>query len=129
MSYITKEGLRSQKPRAHFYSKECAGCHMHPSMCKSLLHIEFSMYTGPPNGTAWAQGCDKAEINQRFVQHVENFFLEWLAPVVEALGEKEKVPSPPSHLMAMWIRDAWELISEDDIKAATHAAYFSCNGF
>ena len=40
--------------------------------------------------------------------------------MVAALGEKEKVPSPPRHLMAMWIRDAWELISEDDIKALSH---------
>ena len=43
--------------------------------------------------------------------------------MVDALS-KEKVPSPPRHLMAMWIRDAWELISEDDIKAATQAGYF-----
>ena len=26
--------------------------------------------------------------------------------------------------MATWIRDAWEFISEEDIKAATLAAYF-----
>jgi len=50
------------------------------SVCaKSLQHIDFSMYIGPPNGTAFAQGCDETELNQRFGQHVENFFLEWLA--------------------------------------------------
>ena len=57
-------------------------------------------------------------------QHVENFFLKWLAPIGEALGDKDKVPSPPHHLMAKWIRDAWEVISEEDITAATRAAYF-----
>ena len=50
------------------------------SVCaKSLQHIDFSMYIGPPNGTAFAQGCDETELNQRFGQHMENFFLEWLA--------------------------------------------------
>ena len=39
-----------------------------------------------------------------------SFWSGLLAPVVDALSE-EKVPSPPRHLMAMWIRDAWELIS------------------
>ena len=44
-----------------------------------------------------------------------------IAPVLEALGEKEKFPSPPCHLSAEWIRGAWELISEENIKAATEA--------
>ena len=52
-----------------------------------------------------------------------SFWSGLLAPVVDALSE-EKVPSPPRHLMAMWIRDTWELIFEDDIKAATQAGYF-----
>ena len=100
---------------------------MHPSVCRTLEHIEFWMYVGPPNGTAFAQGCDKAEINQRFGQQAAcgEFFSEWLAPIVEALGDKDKVPSTPRHLMAKWIKDAREMIFEGDIKAATHAAYFS----
>eukprot|EP00670_Eutreptiella_braarudii_P029006 CAMPEP_0174378928 /NCGR_PEP_ID=MMETSP0811_2-20130205/122369_1 /TAXON_ID=73025 ORGANISM="Eutreptiella gymnastica-like, Strain CCMP1594" /NCGR_SAMPLE_ID=MMETSP0811_2 /ASSEMBLY_ACC=CAM_ASM_000667 /LENGTH=152 /DNA_ID=CAMNT_0015531291 /DNA_START=2108 /DNA_END=2564 /DNA_ORIENTATION=- len=46
--------------------------------------------------------------------------------MVEALGEKDKAPSIPHRLMVKWVRDAWELISDEDIKAATQlkAAYF-----
>ena len=34
-------------------------------------------------------------MNQQLGQHFELFFfLEWLAPVVEALGGKDEVPSP-----------------------------------
>ena len=41
--------------------------------------------------------------------------------MVEALGEKDKAPSIPHRLMVKWVRDAWELISDEDIKAATQA--------
>ena len=83
MLYITKEGLRNWKPGSHFYTMDGAACHMHPSVCGNLQHIQFTMYIGPPNGTVWAQGCDKAEINQRFGQHVETFFFDfsWIALV------------------------------------------------
>ena len=107
------EGLKARRNKWVIVTKEMclALAKKRDSRLDNLKHHQFQNW--------WL-----AEINHRFGQRVENFFLEWLALVVEALGEKEKVPIPPHHLMAMWIRDAWELISEVDMKAATEVAYF-----
>ena len=59
MLYTTKEGLCNQKPGSHLYTMDGAGCHMRPSVCGSLQHINFSMYIGLPNGTAFAQGVKR----------------------------------------------------------------------
>ena len=60
----------------------------------------------------------------RVWQHVEKILLEWLAPIIAALGDKDEVSGPPRHLMAKLITDTWELIFEEDINAATQAACF-----
>ena len=53
MLYIVKEVLRNRTPGSHFYTMDGAGCHMHPSVCRSFECIEFSMYIQLPNGTAF----------------------------------------------------------------------------
>ena len=57
------------------------------------------MYIRPPNGTGITQGCDKAEINQCFGQHMENFILVAAKPAAQpAAGEPIPV-APVEHVL------------------------------
>ena len=44
--------------------------------------------------------------------------------ILEKLSDKDPVPAPERRLMVIWIRDAWEQISDEKIQRATKTAHF-----
>ena len=107
----------------------------HP--CAPLQKIEFFIRSPSPspdqphhhhhhpNCTPYIQACDKKMVNGAFKSSLEESYAEWVED--KLMGKKRKrgpVPVPSREETATWVLEAFNAITENDIKAACRAAYF-----
>ena len=129
MLYIGKETLRHAIPLGEgeqcVFTADGAPAHMHASVALAFKNANLWLYITAPNCTPYNQACDKKKINRSFKSSLEENYAEWVED--KLMGKKRKqgpVPVPSREETATWVLEAFDAITEDDIRAACRAAYF-----
>ena len=129
MLFIVKETLRDAIPLQEgeqcAFTADGAPSHMHASVALAFRNAKLWLYITAPNCTPYIQACDKKMVNGAFKSSLEESYAEWVED--KLMGKKRKrgpVPVPSREETATWVLEAFNAITENDIKAACRAAYF-----
>ena len=106
------------------YAVDGAPCHMHVSVCRVFRspHVCMPLFIGPPNGTPYAQACDKLGFNGTFKGEE---YAMWAEEII--MGQTRKhgpVPQLSRKEVAHWVVSAFAAITNDAIREACRTAYF-----
>ena len=129
MQYIVKETLRHVIPLGEgeqcVFTADWPPTHMHVSVALAFKNANLWLYITAPNCNPYIQACDKKKINGAFKSSLEENYAEWVEDKV--MGKKRKrgpVPVPSREETTTWVLEAFDAITEDDIRAVCRAAYF-----
>ena len=101
-----------------------------PTMTDSLLApgrevLYKPLFIGPPNGTPYAQACDKPGFNGTFKGELEEEYAMWAGENIMGRTRKQgPVPQPSRKEVANWVVRAFAAIMDDAIREACRTAYF-----
>ena len=131
MVFIVRETLMGTIPfgkdEKGVYAVDGAPCHMHVSVCRVFRspHVSMPLFIGPPNGTPYAQACDKPGFNGTFKGELEEEYAMWAEEKIMGRTKKQgPVPQPSRKEVANWVVRAFAAITDDAIREACRTAYF-----
>ena len=113
-----------------FMDRKCLYCvdgapsHMHASVCKLMRKRGAPLYVSPPNSTMWAQACDKHEVNKKMNFEMEELFAPWVIEKTKKLKNTDAIPHPSRAQFGRWVSEAWNAISDDELRSAMRKAIF-----
>ena len=131
MIFIVRETLMGTIPfgkdEKGVYAVDGAPCHMHVSVCRVFRspHVSMPLFIGPPNGTPYAQACDKPRFNGTFKGELEEEYAMWAEENIMGRTKKQgPVPQPSRKEVANWVVRAFAAITDDATREACRTAYF-----